>query len=89
MIALFFHPRTGEYFLFLMKIPEIIKNQGQSISFEFFPPKDQAGENKLLSVIKRLEGLGPDFVTVTYGAGGGTRKNTAKTGNLPLSSVLT
>lgn len=60
-----------------MKIHEIIKNQGQSISFEFFPPKDPAGENRLLPVIKRLEALGPDFVSVTYGAGGSTRKNTA------------
>jgi methylenetetrahydrofolate reductase (NADPH) len=59
-----------------MKIHEIIKKQGKSISFEFFPPKDRAGEDKLLAVIKRLETLRPDFVSVTYGAGGGTRKNT-------------
>jgi methylenetetrahydrofolate reductase (NADPH) len=59
-----------------MKIHEIIKKQGKSISFEFFPPKDQAGEDKLLAVIKKLEALGPDFVSVTYGAGGGTGKNT-------------
>jgi 5,10-methylenetetrahydrofolate reductase len=60
-----------------MKIHEIIKNQGKSVSFEFFPPKDPAGENKILPQIKRLEALGPDFVSVTYGAGGGTRSNTA------------
>jgi methylenetetrahydrofolate reductase (NADPH) len=60
-----------------MKIHEIIKNQGQTLSFEFFPPKDPAGENKLFPVIKRLEAFRPDFVSVTYGAGGGTRKNTA------------
>ena len=59
-----------------MKIHEIIKKQGKSISFEFFPPKDQAGEDKLLHVIKKLEALRPDFVSVTYGAGGGTGKNT-------------
>jgi methylenetetrahydrofolate reductase (NADPH) len=59
-----------------MKIHEIIKRKGKSVSCEFFPPKDQAGEDKLLVVIKQLEALGPDFVSVTYGAGGGTRKNT-------------
>jgi methylenetetrahydrofolate reductase (NADPH) len=59
-----------------MKIHEIIKRKGKSVSCEFFPPKDQAGEDKLLLVIKQLEALGPDFVSVTYGAGGGTRKNT-------------
>jgi methylenetetrahydrofolate reductase (NADPH) len=59
-----------------MKIHEIIKRQGKSVSFEFFPPKDQAGEDKLLVVIKQLEALGPNFVSVTYGAGGGTGKNT-------------
>jgi methylenetetrahydrofolate reductase (NADPH) len=61
-----------------MKIHENIKNQGKSVSFEFFPPKGPAGENKILSVIKRLEAYGPDFVSVTYGAGGGTRKNTTR-----------
>jgi methylenetetrahydrofolate reductase (NADPH) len=59
-----------------MRIHEIIKKQGKSISFEFFPPKDQAGEDRLLAVVKRLEALRPDFVSVTYGAGGGTGKNT-------------
>ena len=59
-----------------MKIHEIIKNQGKSVSFEFFPPKDPSGENRLLPVIKKLEALEPDFVSVTYGAGGSTRKNT-------------
>lgn len=60
-----------------MKIHENIKNQGKSVSFEFFPPKDPVGLNKLLSVIRRLEAFSPDFVSVTYGAGGGTRKNTS------------
>jgi methylenetetrahydrofolate reductase (NADH) len=59
-----------------VKIHEIIRERGKSISFELFPPKDRAGEEKLLPVIKRLEALNPDFISVTYGAGGGTRKNT-------------
>jgi methylenetetrahydrofolate reductase (NADPH) len=60
-----------------MKIHENIEKKGKSLSFEFFPPRDPAGEKKLFPVIKKLESLGPDFVSVTYGAGGGSRKNTA------------
>ncbi len=59
-----------------MKIGPMIKEKGASLSFEFFPPKDKAGEDKLFSHISILEKLQPDFVSVTYGAGGGTRKNT-------------
>jgi methylenetetrahydrofolate reductase (NADPH) len=45
-------------------------------SFEFFPPKTDAGERSLLQTIERLRGLSPSFVSVTYGAGGGTREKT-------------
>jgi methylenetetrahydrofolate reductase (NADPH) len=60
-----------------MKIHEIIKKRGKSVSFEFFPPKEEAGEKRVLGVAKQLATLGPDFVSVTYGAGGGTGKRTA------------
>jgi len=59
-----------------MKIGEIIKERGSSLSFEFFPPKDEAGEARLFQTIAKLEALTPTFVSVTYGAGGGTAKNT-------------
>ncbi|MCH1486744.1 MAG: methylenetetrahydrofolate reductase, partial [Alphaproteobacteria bacterium] len=42
------------------------------ISFEFFPPKSEAAGEKLWQAIGRLAPLGPDFVSVTYGAGGST-----------------
>jgi len=45
-------------------------------SFEFFPPKTEAGERSLLQTIERLRGLEPAFVSVTYGAGGSTREKT-------------
>jgi methylenetetrahydrofolate reductase (NADPH) len=49
------------------------------VSFEFFPPKtDEMGE-RLWETVKRLEPLGPKFVSVTYGAGGSTRERTART----------
>ena len=60
-----------------MKIGDIIKERGSSLSFEFFPPKDEAGEGRLFQVIAKLEALAPTFVSATYGAGGSTLKNTS------------
>lgn len=48
-------------------------------SFEFFPPKTDAGAEKLKSTRAELNALGPDFFSVTYGAGGSTRDNTRGT----------
>ncbi len=47
-----------------------------TMSFEFFPPKDDAGQTLLLDTIAGLEPLRPDFVSVTYGASGSTRART-------------
>lgn len=47
-----------------------------SLSFEFFPPKTEAGRQKLLTVRDALSNLQPDFFSITYGAGGSTRDNT-------------
>ena len=49
------------------------------VSFEFFPPKNEAMEERLWASIKKLETLNPDFVSVTYGAGGSTRERTHRT----------
>jgi methylenetetrahydrofolate reductase (NADPH) len=59
-------------------IGRLIRDGGRSFSFEFFPPKDEAGEQQLWSAIEALEPYRPTFVSVTYGAGGTTRDKTAR-----------
>ncbi|WP_182526335.1 methylenetetrahydrofolate reductase [NAD(P)H] [Nocardioides dongkuii] len=57
---------------------DLIAEGERSFSFEFFPPKDAAGEEQLWRAISDLEPYRPSFVSVTYGAGGATRDTTVR-----------
>jgi methylenetetrahydrofolate reductase (NADPH) len=57
---------------------ELLADGQRSFSFEFFPPRDDAGEAQLWTALRRLEQLRPTFVSVTYGAGGTTRDRTVR-----------
>lgn len=59
-----------------MLIRERLQHKRPVFSFEFFPPKTEKGEANLLRALERLAPLEPDFVSVTYGAGGSTRART-------------
>ncbi len=55
-------------------IGELLARSRPVISVEFFPPKDEAGGEQIVAAAKAIrEELAPDFVSITYGAGGGTR----------------
>src|SRR5512145_305403 len=59
-----------------MQIRDLFGRREPVFSFEFFPPKTEAGEQALLRTIAKLRDLAPSFVSVTYGAGGSTREKT-------------
>jgi methylenetetrahydrofolate reductase (NADPH) len=61
-----------------MRIGKALKEKGQSLSFEFFPPKEAPGEITLFDTVAKLKLMNPTFVSVTYGAGGSTSKNTER-----------
>ncbi|MDY6942472.1 MAG: methylenetetrahydrofolate reductase [NAD(P)H] [Pseudomonadota bacterium] len=68
------------------------EHNARTFSFEFFPPKSELGLEKLLDTARQLSDLGPEFFSVTFGAGGSTRDRTfetaiqvGKTTNVPVA----
>jgi len=61
-----------------MRIDEILAAPGPTFSVEFFPPKTDEARAQLFETARALRELEPDFVSVTYGAGGSTREGTVE-----------
>jgi methylenetetrahydrofolate reductase (NADPH) len=61
-----------------MKITDKLSAKIPAFSFEFFPPKDEAGVERLFETVARLQAYDPAYVSVTYGAGGSTRRLTVE-----------
>lgn len=61
-----------------MKISEILAQRKLTISFEIFPPKQDSAYDSVIGCTEELATYKPDFISVTYGAGGGTSANTVK-----------
>ncbi|MBI4664858.1 MAG: methylenetetrahydrofolate reductase [NAD(P)H] [Nitrospinae bacterium] len=60
-----------------MRIAELLhEKKGQFLSLEFFPPKEREAWGDFFKVVEKLKSTNPLFVSVTYGAGGGTQSNT-------------
>ncbi len=80
----------------MKKISSLLKEKKITISFEVFPPKTSDKFDSVLSTARKIAALKPDFMSVTYGAGGGTSKFTAdiaadleKTYQVPMLAHLT
>ncbi len=68
------------------RIDELLR-AGPTTSFEFFPPRDDAGRRRLSQTIDELAEFDPSFVSVTYGAGGSTRDRTAQVVDMLLAET--
>ena len=79
-----------------MKITDIFKKEGYSLSFEVFPPKTDTAFESVKAATEKIAELSPSFMSVTYGAGGGTSRytveiaeNLRKKTNVPVLAHLT
>jgi methylenetetrahydrofolate reductase (NADPH) len=61
-----------------MRINDLLATDGPVFSIEFFPPRTPEGVTQLFETVEALKPLGPDYVSVTYGAGGSTRDGTVE-----------
>lgn len=60
----------------MRNINQLFEEKERTYSFELFPPKTEKGYANLLNTIKQLASLNPDYISCTYGAGGGSREKT-------------
>ncbi|MBO4715238.1 MAG: methylenetetrahydrofolate reductase, partial [Verrucomicrobia bacterium] len=61
-----------------MKLSEIYKSSVPALSFEVFPPKPDIPLERVMNVIDDFKQYSPDFISVTYGAGGSSRGRTVE-----------
>ncbi|MGW4807506.1 methylenetetrahydrofolate reductase [NAD(P)H] [Kitasatospora sp. NPDC004272] len=71
-------------------VRDLLAAGDRSFSFEFMPPRNEDGERKLWDAIRRVESLEPNFVCMTYGAGGSSRGRTVDlVGRIATETTLT
>ncbi|OKJ10129.1 methylenetetrahydrofolate reductase [NAD(P)H] [Kitasatospora sp. CB01950] len=71
-------------------VRDLLAAGDRSFSFEFMPPRNEEGERKLWDAIRRVEALDPNFVCMTYGAGGSSRGRTVNlVGRIATETTLT
>ena len=61
-----------------MRIIDILNEKEVTLSFEVFPPKTEEGILTVEQATEKIAALSPDFMSVTYGAGGGTSRHTTR-----------
>jgi methylenetetrahydrofolate reductase (NADH) len=71
-------PASGGGYSPPVRIDQMIDSKGPTFSVEFFPPKTAEATEALFATARSLRELEPDFVSVTYGAGGSTREGTVE-----------
>ena len=64
-----------------MKIKDLLQNKKVTVSFEVFPPKENAPFEPVVSAVDKLSIHKPDYISVTYGAGGGVSTKTVDIAN--------
>ena len=67
-----------------MRINELFNSKELVFSFEIFPPKSTSSVNTIYKTLEELKDLTPDFISVTYGAGGSLKNNRT----IELSSLV-
>ena len=71
-----------------MKIKNILDSKKLTLSFEIFPPKKQSNLENVVKTAESLSSLNPDFMSITYGAGGTTRGNTVEIAQKILENAI-